>query len=116
MTTVTTNRRGWFGNLFSVTKSLWAGLRVTMSYFVKPGTVITLQYPLQKDDLPDRHRGIHLRRATRRQPAGRHTHRRHRDRHAGERHRIIRCYAEKQPLDQPRREQGTDHAQHQPGA
>jgi len=60
MTTVTTNRRGWFGNLFSVTKSLWAGLRVTMSYFVKPGTVITLQYPLQKDDLPDRHRGIHF--------------------------------------------------------
>jgi NADH-quinone oxidoreductase subunit I len=60
MTTATAKRRGWFGNLVSVTKSLFTGLKITMTYFLKPSTVITLQYPNQKDDLPDRHRGIHF--------------------------------------------------------
>ena len=53
-------RPGYFGAIFQVTHSLWKGLMVTLSYFVKPRSVITLQYPLQKDDLPARHRGIHF--------------------------------------------------------
>lgn len=60
MTAGATNKRGWWGALFSVTKSLFVGLKITMSYFVRPRTVITLQYPHQLDDLPDRHRGIHF--------------------------------------------------------
>ena len=58
--TTAPSRPGYFGTIWNVTRSMITGLRITMSYFLRPRTVITLQYPLQKDHLPDRHRGIHF--------------------------------------------------------
>ncbi len=52
--------RGYFATIWQVARSCLTGLRVTMTYFVKPQTVITLQYPRQRDNLPERHRGIHF--------------------------------------------------------
>ncbi|MCI0342710.1 MAG: NADH-quinone oxidoreductase subunit I [Planctomycetales bacterium] len=52
--------RGYFATIWQVARSCLTGLGVTMRYFVRPGTVCTLQYPLQKDNLPERHRGIHF--------------------------------------------------------
>ena len=60
MTSANAPRPGYFGAIFKVIKSLLTGLRITCSYFLRPETVITLQYPDQLDDLPARHRGIHF--------------------------------------------------------
>lgn len=54
------HRPGYFGAIFKVISSLLTGLRITVGYFLRPETVITLQYPNQLDDLPARHRGIHF--------------------------------------------------------
>lgn len=62
MTTLAANpkRPGYFGTIWQVGMSLFVGLRITIRYFFSPRTLITLQYPLQKDNLPERHRGIHF--------------------------------------------------------
>lgn len=50
----------YFRNIYTNARSLVIGLTLTMKYFLRPSTVITLQYPHEKDKLPDRHRGIHF--------------------------------------------------------
>lgn len=60
MTSTGPSRPGYFGGIIKVIKSLITGLKITCSYFLRPETVVTLQYPNQLDDLPARHRGIHF--------------------------------------------------------
>lgn len=52
--------RQYFGAIWGQAKSLCIGLGVTIKYFFRPNTVVTVQYPHEMDKLPDRHRGIHF--------------------------------------------------------
>ena len=50
----------YFKTIWSHTRALFIGLGVTIRYFFRPETVITIQYPHEMDELPERHRGIHF--------------------------------------------------------
>ncbi|MCZ6689730.1 MAG: NADH-quinone oxidoreductase subunit I [Planctomycetota bacterium] len=50
----------YFKSIWSNARSIFIGLGVTIRYFFRPHTVITLQYPREMDKLPERHRGIHF--------------------------------------------------------
>lgn len=50
----------YFKNIFSVGKSIAAGMLLTLKYCLRPSTVITVQYPHQMDEIPEAHRGIHF--------------------------------------------------------
>jgi NADH-quinone oxidoreductase subunit I len=51
---------GYFGSIWKVSKSLILGLGITLRYMLKPKEVVTIQYPHEHDEIPDRHRGIHF--------------------------------------------------------
>ena len=50
----------YFQGISGNAKALVIGLGVTIKYFFRPNTVVTLQYPREMDKLPERHRGIHF--------------------------------------------------------
>jgi NADH-quinone oxidoreductase subunit I len=50
---------GYFRNIYTVSKSIMIGMGLTIRYFFNPSTTTTLQYPHEKEVLPERHRGIH---------------------------------------------------------
>ena len=50
----------YFKNIYTNARALVIGMTLTLRYFLRPNTVITLQYPREQDKLPDRHRGIHF--------------------------------------------------------
>ena len=50
----------YFRTIGGTAKALLIGLGVTIKYFFRPDTVITVQYPHEMDKLPERHRGIHF--------------------------------------------------------
>lgn len=54
--------RHYFGGIFRVLWTCAIGMRVTLRYFLKPETVVTFQYPRERDPdgIPPRHRGIHF--------------------------------------------------------
>jgi len=45
--------------VFNFFKSIYAGMGITLWYFVHPGEVITMQYPDEKWEMPPRFRGFH---------------------------------------------------------
>ena len=50
--------RGFFSSIVYALKSFGTGMRITLSYFIRPSTVVTEQYPENRDTLklPDRAR------------------------------------------------------------
>ena len=50
--------RGFFGSVFAGAQSLGKGLRITLSYFFRPSTIVTQQYPENRETLKmfDRYR------------------------------------------------------------
>lgn len=50
----------YFQNVFSVTRSIIGGMWITIRYFFRPQTVVTIQYPHVHDEIPERHRGVHI--------------------------------------------------------
>lgn len=50
---------GYFRDIWWHTKTIATGLKVTLRYLLKPEEVTTVQYPLEMDEIPERHRGIH---------------------------------------------------------
>lgn len=57
-----TAARRYFGDIFRLLRSCAIGMGVTLRYFLRPGTVVTFQYPHERDPdgIPARHRGIHF--------------------------------------------------------
>lgn len=51
MTETTERRSNFFGRIFSALRSLASGMRVTLHYFTHPKTVVTQQYPENRDEL-----------------------------------------------------------------
>jgi len=49
----------YFRNIYTVSKSILTGMGLTLRYFLNPATTTTIQYPHEKEVLPERHRGIH---------------------------------------------------------
>lgn len=49
----------YFTDIFKAVRSLWKGMRVTGSYFVRPGEIVTQQYPENRKELQmfDRFKG-----------------------------------------------------------
>jgi len=49
----------YFSSIFSAFKSLWAGMRLTFYYFSHPKTILTQQYPENRETvyIPERFRG-----------------------------------------------------------
>ena len=49
----------YFSSIFSAFKSLWTGMRLTFYYFSHPKTILTQQYPENRETLyiPERFRG-----------------------------------------------------------
>ena len=50
----------YFRKIYQNCRAIVIGMSITIRYFFRPETVITLQYPHEMDKLPDRHRGIHF--------------------------------------------------------
>lgn len=50
----------YFRNLYSVISSICTGMWITLTYFFRPRTVVTIQYPRVMDEIPERHRGLHI--------------------------------------------------------
>ncbi len=50
----------YFKNLYSVSRSILVGMWITMRYFFRPRTIVTIQYPHATDEIPARHRGVHI--------------------------------------------------------
>lgn len=51
----------YFKNIYQVSKSILIGMGITLRYFLHPfQTCITIQYPHEQDQIPERHRGIHF--------------------------------------------------------
>ncbi|MBI4575363.1 MAG: 4Fe-4S binding protein [Planctomycetes bacterium] len=53
---------GYFSRVWNGLWTVLVGMRVTLRYFFKPETVVTFQYPRERDPdgIPHRHRGIHF--------------------------------------------------------
>lgn len=49
----------YISDIYNGVKSLWAGMRVTGSYFIRPGEIVTQQYPENRKKLEmfDRFKG-----------------------------------------------------------
>ena len=52
--------KAYFRDIWQNAKALVIGLGVTIKYFFRPNTVVTVMYPHEMDELPERHRGIHF--------------------------------------------------------
>jgi formate hydrogenlyase subunit 6/NADH:ubiquinone oxidoreductase subunit I len=54
----------YFKDIYSVGKSIAIGMRITIGYFfeslLRGKHTITIQYPREKDFIPERHRGLHF--------------------------------------------------------
>src|SRR5882672_8038943 len=54
----------YFGDIFSVGKSVAIGMGITLKYFIESlflkKHTCTVQYPREMDAIPERHRGIHF--------------------------------------------------------
>jgi NADH-quinone oxidoreductase subunit I len=50
----------YFKNIFSVSRSIVIGMIITIRYFFRTDTVITVEYPKEMDEIPEAHRGIHF--------------------------------------------------------
>ena len=50
----------YFKNIYSVSRSILIGMWITIRYFFRPQTVVTIQYPRVMDEIPERHRGAHI--------------------------------------------------------
>lgn len=51
---------GYFSEIYHVGKSILVGMGITFRYLRKPSTIVTIQYPREREKLPPRHRGIHF--------------------------------------------------------
>jgi len=51
---------GYFSEIFQVGKSILVGMGITLRYLRKPSTIVTIQYPREREQLPPRHRGLHF--------------------------------------------------------
>ena len=51
---------GYFSEIYQVGKSIVVGMGITFRYLRKPSTIVTIQYPREREKLPPRHRGIHF--------------------------------------------------------
>jgi len=50
----------YFQNIYSVSRSICIGMWITLTYFFRPHTIVTVQYPHTNDEIPERHRGLHI--------------------------------------------------------
>ena len=50
----------YFQNIYSVSRSICIGMWITLTYFFRPHTIITVQYPHTSEEIPERHRGLHI--------------------------------------------------------
>lgn len=50
----------YFKNLYSVSRSILVGMWITIRYLCRPRTVVTIEYPHAYDEVPARHRGVHI--------------------------------------------------------
>ncbi|MHC4391856.1 MAG: NuoI/complex I 23 kDa subunit family protein [Planctomycetota bacterium] len=50
---------GYWGDIWNHTKTITTGMGLTLKYLVKPEEIVTVQYPHEADEIPERHRGIH---------------------------------------------------------
>ena len=51
---------GYFSDIYKVSKSIFVGMGITIHYFLRPSTCVTIQYPREREPLPPRHRGLHF--------------------------------------------------------
>lgn len=50
----------YFKNIYSVTRSILVGMWITIRYFFNGNEIVTIQYPRVMDEIPERHRGVHI--------------------------------------------------------